>query len=65
MTAFMVAALTPLWMGIVAVLVGLPVGLRYAKKERAARLAKEDREEKNQGARHQEPSAQVVSGVTK
>jgi H+/gluconate symporter-like permease len=64
MTAFMVAALTPLWMGIIAVLVGLPVGLRYAKKEKAARLATEDQEGKSQAAQHQ-AATRVVSGVNK
>jgi hypothetical protein len=46
MTAFMIVALTPLWMGIAALVIGLPVGLHYAKKDRATRLRREQ-EQKN------------------
>lgn len=35
-----IIALTPLWLGIIAVVVGLPVGLYFAKRERAEREAR-------------------------
>jgi hypothetical protein len=50
MTAFMIVALTPLGMGIAALVIGLPVGLHYAKKDRAARLRREKREQEQKNS---------------
>jgi len=40
MTPFMIISLTPLWMGLAAVLIGLPIGWHFARKERAERQAR-------------------------
>jgi hypothetical protein len=40
-TAIMIVLLMPLWVGILAVVFGLTIGKRIAKKERAERLARE------------------------
>jgi hypothetical protein len=43
MTPFVIVSLMPLWVGIVAVGFGLTFGRSIAQKERAERLAREDR----------------------
>ena len=54
MTPFVIVSLMPLWVGIVAVGFGLTFGRSIAQKERAERLAREDRralDETNQSQR--------------